>query len=255
MASPAQNSDRILREARQSLTAQRAGGRRVASIGRGSAELKSRHLQAKLTRLALAVAGIVIAAMIAGPIIGGIGIVGLFYTVLAAAAAMFVLARYPRLKPPVQARLNEGDVRTMVARTELWLEAQRPALPAPAVALVDQLGIQLDALGLQLEGLDPLQPAAVEVRKLVGEHLPEMVSSYRRIPVHLRQEERGGRTPDQQLADGLGKISAEIDQVTRQLAAGDLDKLAIRGRFLDYKYGGALEGPDDTGNGAREVKP
>ena len=251
MASPAQNSDRIMREARQSLTAQRAGGRRVASIGRGSAGLKSRHLKAKLTRLALAVAGIVIAAMIAGSIIGGIGIAGLFYTVLAAVAAMFVLARYPQLKPPVQARLNEGDVRTMVARTELWLESQRPALPAPAVALVDQLGIQLDALGLQLEGLDPLQPAAVEVRKLVGEHLPEMVSSYRRIPVHLRQEERGGRTPDQQLADGLGKISAEIDQVTRQLAAGDLDQLAIRGRFLDYKYGGALEGPDHAG----EVKP
>lgn len=246
MASPAHDSARTMAEARQSLTRQRAGGRRVASIGRGSAELKARHLKGKLVRVMLALAGIVIAAMVAGTIIGGIGIEGLFLTVLVGFAVMFLLARYPRLKPPVQARLNEGDVRTMVARTELWLELQRPALPAPAVELVDQLGVQLDALGLQLEGLDPLQPAAVEVRKLVGEHLPEMVSSYRRIPAHLRQEDRGGRTPDQQLADGLGKISAEIDQVTRQLAAGDLDKLAVRGRYLDYKYGGALEGPDPT---------
>ena len=246
MASPAHDSTRTLAEARQSLARQRAGGRRVASIGRGSAELKARHLKGKLVRVMLALAGIVIAAMVAGTIIGGIGIEGLFLTVLAGLTAMFILARYPRLKPPVQARLNEGDVRTMVARTELWLESQRPALPAPAVELVDQLGVQLDALGLQLEGLDPLQPAAVEVRKLVGEHLPEMVSSYRRIPAHLRQEDRGGRTPDQQLADGLGKISAEIDQVTRQLAAGDLDKLAVRGRYLDYKYGGALEGPDSA---------
>ena len=247
MASPAHNSQAIMSAAQRSLAEQRAGGRR-RSIGRGSAELKARHFKAKLTRVVLAVAGIVIAAMVAGTIIGGIGIEGLFYTVLAGAAAMFVLARYPRLKPPVQARINEGDVRTMVGRTELWLEAQRPALPAPAVELVDRLGVQLDALGLQLEGLDPLQPAAVEVRKLVGEHLPEMVSSYRRIPVHLRGEERGGRTPDQQLADGLGKISAEIDQVTRQLAAGDLDKLAMRDRFLDYKYGGALEGPPADGD-------
>jgi len=246
LASPAHDSTRTLAEARQSLARQRAGGRRVASIGRGSAELKARHLKGKLVRVMLALAGIVIAAMVAGTIIGGIGIEGLFLTVLAGLTAMFILARYPRLKPPVQARLNEGDVRTMVARTELWLESQRPALPAPAVELVDQLGVQLDALGLQLEGLDPLQPAAVEVRKLVGEHLPEMVSSYRRIPAHLRQEDRGGRTPDQQLADGLGKISAEIDQVTRQLAAGDLDKLAVRGRYLDYKYGGALEGPDSA---------
>lgn len=249
MASPAHDSARTMAAARQSLAHQRAGGRRVASIGRGSAELKKRHLKGKLTRVMLAIAGIVIAAMVAGTIIGGIGIEGLFYAVLAGIAATFLLARYPRLQPPVQARLNEGDVGTMVARTELWLESQRPALPAPAVQLVDQLGVQLDALGLQLQGLDPQQPAAVEVRKLVGEHLPEMVSSYRRIPAHLRTEDRGGRTPDQQLTDGLGKISAEIDQVTRQLAAGDLDKLAIRGRYLDYKYGGALEGPDNTEEG------
>ena len=243
MKSPAQQNEVILREARASLIRQREGGRRVRSIGRGSAELKTRHYKAKLTRIVVTVAGIVLAAMVAGTIIGGIGIEGLFYAALAGLAATFLLGRYPRLKPPPRERLNEGDVRTMVGRTELWLESQRPALPAPAVQLVDQIGVQLDALGLQLEGLEPNQPAAIEVRKLVGEHLPEMVSTYRRIPAHLRTEDRGGRTPDEQLADGLSKISAEIDQVTRQLAAGDLDNLAIRGRYLDYRYGGELEGP------------
>jgi hypothetical protein len=161
--------------------------------------------------------------------------------VLAAVGVAVILGRYPRMRVPAQAQLNQGDARTMVARTELWLENQRPALPPPAVQLVDQIGVQLDALGLQLEGIGE-QPATVEVRKLVGEHLPEMVSSYRRIPAHLRREPRAdGRTPDQQLTDGLGKISGEIDQITRQLAAGDLDKLAVRGRFLEYKYGDALD--------------
>ena len=231
----------IMRAARDSLRGQREGGRR-RSIGRGSAELKTRHYKAKLTRVVAAVVGVVIAAMVAGTIIGGIGVEGLFYAVLAGVAAAIVLGRYPRLKPPPQARLNEGDARTMVARTELWLEGQRPALPPPAVELVDRLGVQLDALGLQLEGIAE-QPATVEVRKLVGEHLPEMISTYRRIPAHLRKEQRGdGRTPDQQLSDGLGKISAEIDQITRQLAAGDLDTLAVRGRFLEYKYGDGLDG-------------
>jgi hypothetical protein len=119
--------------------------------------------------------------------------------------------------------------------------AQRPALPAPAVNLIDQIGVQLDGLGLQLEGVDPAEPAVAEVRKLVGEHLPGMVESYRRIPANLRREQRDGRNADQQLTDGLGKISQEIDAVTRQLAAGDLDALAVRGRFLDYKYGDGLE--------------
>ncbi|HUQ13437.1 MAG TPA: hypothetical protein VM055_04095 [Novosphingobium sp.] len=241
MKSPAQQNEVILRDARASLARQREGGRRVRSIGRGSAELKTRHYKAKLTRIVVTVVGIVLAAMVAGTIIGGIGIEGLFYAALVGVAATIMLGRYPRLKPPPRERLNEGDVRTMVGRTELWLESQRPALPAPAVQLVDQIGLQLDALGLQLQGIDPNQPAAVEVRKLVGEHLPEMVSTYRRIPAHLRTEERSGRTPDQQLADGLGKISAEIDQVTRQLAAGDLDSLAVRDRYLDYRYGGEIE--------------
>jgi len=81
-----------------------------------------------------------------------------------------------------------------------------------------------------------------QVRSLVGEHLPGMVETWRRIPAHLRKEERGGRNADQQLADGLAKISGEIDEITRQLAAGDIDALAVRGRYLDYAYGNALEG-------------
>ena len=248
MPNEAHQHTQIMRAARQSLNEQRLGGRR-RSIGRGSAELKTRHYTAKLTRIVVAVVGIVLAAMIAGVVIDGIGFTGLFVAALAVLAAVAVFGRYPRLKPPPQARLNEGDARTMVARTELWLEGQRPALPPPAVELVDRIGVQLDALGLQLEGVGD-QPAAVEVRKLVGEHLPEMISTYRRIPGHLRHEPRGdGRTPDQQLADGLGKISGEIDQITRQLAAGDLDSLAVRGRFLDYKYGGALD--DRSGEAER----
>jgi hypothetical protein len=157
---------------------------------------------------------------------------------LAVVACTFLFSNFPRVRVPKLGDLNTGDVRQMVARTELWLEHQRPALPPPAVTLVDQIGVQLDALGVQLEGVDPAHPSAREVRKLVGEHLPGMVDSYRKIPASLRKEERAGRTPDEQLVDSLGKISAEIDSVTRQLADGALDDLAIKTRYLDYRYGG-----------------
>lgn len=241
MANEAHQSQEIMAAARRSLADQRAGGRR-RSIGRGSAELKTRHYKAKLARVVVAVVGIVVAAMVAGTIIGGIGIEGLFYAALVAVAVAVVLGRYPRMKVPALGQLNTGDARTMVARTELWLENQRPALPAPAVQLVDQIGVQLDSLGLQLETVGE-QPATVEVRKLVGEYLPEMITNYRSIPAHLRNEMRAdGRTPSEQLSDGLGKISGEIDHISRQLAAGNLAGLETRGRFLDYKYGDALDG-------------
>ena len=55
---------------------------------------------------------------------------------------------------------------------------------------------------------------------------------------HAPTEEHAGKTADQRLTESLGKISTEIDSVTRQLASGAIDNLAIKTRYLDYKYGG-----------------
>lgn len=237
MADSTRQSDAILRDARQSLVTQQAGGhhRRAGSIGRGSAQIKAKHLANRLAAAAIGIAGVLVAAGIVGAIIGGIGFWGVMLTGLAIAGVVGVsVAR--KIKVPKRADLNRGDVRQLVGRTELWLEHQRPALPPPAVQIVDQLGLQLDALGQQLATVDQLHPQVQEVRKLVGEHLPETIDAYRRIPAHLRREERAGSTPDRQIADSLGKISQEIDSVTRLLAEGSLDDLAIRTRYLDYRY-------------------
>ncbi|WP_170004373.1 hypothetical protein [Pseudopontixanthobacter vadosimaris] len=245
MAREAHDSDRILNAASQSLAVQRAGGRRAGvskSIGQRSADIKIRHWMAKLKRIVLAIGAIVIAAMVAGLVLDGIGFIGVMVTLLAMIAAVVALATFPRIKAPTRADLqkglDKGDVRQLVGNTEIWLEHQRPALPPPAVDVVDRIGVQLDALGLQLETVDQTHPAAREVRKLVGQHLPEMVDSYRKVPTHLRGEARGGASPDEQVTQGLEKISLEIDSVTRQLADGALDDLAIKHRYLDYRYGG-----------------
>lgn len=245
--SPAHDSDRVLADARRSLELQRDGVRRLTaesrSIGRRSRELKNRHFLGRIWRMMLGVAGVIVAAMIAGLVVGGIGFSGLFFTALAALMVAAVLLRYPRLKVPSRQQLAQGSLKTIVGNTELWLETQRRALPAPAVRVVDQLGVQLDALGLQLDQVGEALPAATEIRKLVGEHLPELVASYTAIPAHLRSEPRSGRTPDEQLTESLTRISAEIDSVTRQLADGSIDDLAIKARYLDYKYGAALVEP------------
>ncbi|WP_296674676.1 hypothetical protein [Novosphingobium sp.] len=241
MAGEAHQHQQIMRAAGTSLVTQRAGGRRAGSIGRRSAALKRDHLFRKLVRISLAVGGIVVAAMVAGLILDGIGWTGIIVTMLAMVGAVSLLGTFPRIKVPTIDSLSSGDTKTLVGQTELWLERQRPALPAPAVSLVDQIGSQLDALGLQLDGLDSNTPAAHDVRKLVGETLPNLVSTYTSIPRHLRAEQQAGRSPDQQLTESLGKISTEIDSVTRQLAAGAIDNLAIQTRYLDYKYGEGLD--------------
>ena len=63
----------------------------------------------------------------------------------------------------------------------------------------------------------------------------------------MRYEERGGTNPTKQLLGSLETISFEIDSVTRQLAAGAIDNLAIRTRYLDYKYGEGIAADGKAG--------
>lgn len=244
-------SDRLIEEGRSLVRDNQSGGRHRAgpSIGEGSRKVRRKNFITRIKLIAASLFAIIVASSVAGIVLNGIGFVGVMITFLAIVAAVVIFGQYPKTKVPGRQDLaRTQDARQLVARTELWLEHQRPALPPPAVKAVEDIGVQLDALGLQLEHVDPAHPAASETRKLVGEVLPEMIDSYRKIPGHLRNEERGGSTPDQQLVESLGKIGKEIGHVTRQLAEGSLDDLAIRTRYLDYKYGDA-EGLPAPGKG------
>ncbi|APE27819.1 hypothetical protein [Aurantiacibacter gangjinensis] len=242
MADSTQDSDEILRAAKASLQTQRDGGyhRRSGSIGEGSRGLKRSVWAKRIRNMVIAVFTMFLAAGIAGAMFNGIGFWGVMTLLIGVILAVTIFSSFPKVKVPQRADLvRTQDARQLVARTELWLEHQRAALPAPAARILDDLGTQLDALGQQLEHVDPAHPAAGEVRKLVGEILPKTIESYTRIPAHLRREERAGSTPDAQLTRSLGKISKEVDSVTRQLAEGSLDDLAIKDRYLDYRYGDA----------------
>tara|TARA_B100001179_G_scaffold134922_1_gene96972 strand:- start:2001 stop:2774 length:774 start_codon:yes stop_codon:yes gene_type:complete len=243
------DSERIMRESRQSLVENRAGGRhrKAGSIGRGSAEKKRSDLLKMARNIGIATVGIVVLAMVIGVVIGGLGFGGLMTTALILLAAWLLIGMMGRTKTPERSELNKGDPKQMVARTELWLEAQRPALPAPAVQLVDDLGVKLDTLGQQLATAPAGHDAIRDIRELVGDTLPEMVESYTRVPPTMRGEAHAGATADARLVEGLGKISQEIDSINRQLANGALDDLAVQHRYLGYRYG---EGPGQDGAAA-----
>ena len=242
MSGEANQSAQIIGAAKRSLVDQRAGGRR-RSIGQGAAAIRTGHYWRKVRNIALAGAVLWFGTAILGSIIGGIGFTGLLAAIGASAAAVYVFGKYPAFKMPTRADLDPTgtDVRTLVGRTELWLENQRRALPPPAAQLVDQIGLQLDGLAAQLADVDQAHPKAAEVRKLVGEHLPNVIDGYRKIPDNLRYEDRAGTNPNQQFMGGLERISDEIDSITRQLAVGAIDNLAITTRYLDYKYGDAID--------------
>lgn len=207
-------------------------------IGTKSVALRRQHLYKKLGRMLIAGGVLLLGAAIFGALIQPLGFTGLLalFVLLIGVAVLF--GKWPPFPEPRQADLPKADLKQLAGRTEIWLEAQRPALPAPARQLVDGIGVQLDLLAPQLQTLDPATPAAANIRKLVGEDLPELVAGYQRIPAGLRKEAHAGRTPDETLVGGLKMLESEIGNAARSLAAGELDKLATRERYLQLKYQG-----------------
>ncbi|AQR74005.1 hypothetical protein [Sphingomonas sp. LM7] len=199
----------------------------------------------RVTRIAIADAAIIVGAIVFAIAVAPLGIMGAMLVALLLVVATIVFAALPAGggAPEVE-QLSQIPLKALPRTTEHWLDTQRPALPAPVHGLVDSIGVKLEFLAPQLALLDEKSPAAGEVRKLVGEQLPELIKGYARVPEPLRRVERNGLTPDQQLAQGLQVIDDEIAEMSAQLAQGDLDLLATRGRYLQIKYqGDEVSGP------------
>src|SRR3546814_10210491 len=108
--------------------------------------------------------------------------------VCSSALAGLLVAMLPGEKRVRTEALADTALTALPLQTEIWLENQRKALPAPAVTLVDSIGVKLEALAPQLERLGEQAPAAQDIRNLLADHLPELVTGYRSIPEPLRRE-------------------------------------------------------------------
>jgi len=207
-------------------------------VGTGEARMR-RQRQAEVGKRLGRIVGVDIAILIATMVIGWImpiGMGGFLVMLLLLIAATIGLAIFPLVPEPSADKLVEVPLKVLPMQTEQWLIRQRASLPVVAHPLLDAIGAKLDTLAPQLATLDEGEPAAAEVRKLIGEQLPELLKGYAKVPEPLRRVPRNGATPDQQLVDSLKLIDSEIAEMSAQLAQGDLDSLATRGRYLQIKY-------------------
>jgi hypothetical protein len=182
-------------------------------------------------------AAILIVAAVVG-LVFPLGIFGALAVLILMVAATCAIAFAPTARAPSLESLKAAPVKQLPSQTARWLHSQRAALPAPAITLADRIGARLQELEPQLANLDPETPAAAEVRKLVGEQLPDFVKGYTAVPSSLRAQPRNGQTPDAQLVDGLKVIDEQLADMSAQLAQGDLDNFATRGRYLQIRYQG-----------------
>lgn len=230
-------SDRVLADAEAVL--QRHGDRR-RSLSARARQRRGAALMRKAKWACWSVLAILIGSMVAGFFLplGTTGVMIVLGLIIAALLMIALIPSEPRIRTQA---LAAAPISALPLQTEIWLDNQRKALPAPAVALADSIGVKLETLAPQLERLTDQEPAAQEIRKLLSDHLPELVTGYESIPAPLRRQERNGRIPEQQLVEGLNVIDTELARISETLASGDIDKLAVQNRFLELKYQEAKE--------------
>jgi hypothetical protein len=230
-------SDRVLADAEAVL---RRHSDRGQSLSARARQRRNAGLMRKIKYAFWAMLAILLASAVAGMVLP-LGTTGVMIALGVMIAALLLIALAPAESRVKTEALAATDLTALPLKTEIWLENQRKALPAPAVTLIDSIGVKLEILAPQLERLGEQEPAAQEIRRLLADHLPELVTGYQSIPQPLRREERNGRVPEKQLIDGLSVIDAEIGRMSESLASGDLDKLATQNRFLELKYQEAKE--------------
>jgi len=222
--------------------------RRVSPEGRARAAKEQQRRQKARNRVIgrCVLAGIAIALVLwaVNALVMPVGAAALIAAIIAFVAACVTISVMARERPATRAMLGAAALHQLPEQTGAWLETQRPALPAPAVTLIDAIGVRLGALTPQLARLEPNGPAAEAVRKLLCTELPALLDGYQEIPATLRDQPRGdGQSANAHLLHGLGVIDSEVSRMTEQLARGAFDELATQNRYLELKYdgGGALE--------------
>ncbi|MEA3003736.1 MAG: hypothetical protein QOH81_2524 [Sphingomonadales bacterium] len=195
----------------------RAVGRRVANMG-------------------MAIAALVVATIAFGLFVGPIGINGLFLVSLATLAILILFSVWPM--EPKKVEYNEQlPTRTVVRQLDGLLVRERTALPAPAARRIDAISAQLPMLESRLGEADPLDPLALDARRLMGRHLPDLIDRYERVPAAYRQERDGeGLTVDERLVKSLDAAREALDEIGAKLAKSDRDAFETQGRFIESRY-------------------
>jgi hypothetical protein len=133
--------------------------------------------------------------------------------------------------------LPSSDLGKLPEQTEAWIEAERKLLPWAAQTELDHISQKLGELAPQLRGVSADTPAGGDLKRLIGDDLPKLVASYRKLPASLSQEPfYDGPSPEQKLIDGLTLIHGELGRLQSRLARADLHALAEHQRYLELKY-------------------
>jgi hypothetical protein len=197
---------------------------------------RSRRRRRVMSRFMRIVAGwlaVVVGAAVFSATVAPLGFWGILIVPLLLLMVTLLLIRWPAGADEALPTLEKAEGPVLAPRVEAWLDARRPALPAPARSEVDRIMVQLNSLGPELARVEAKRPEAADAQRLMADHLPRLVESFEAIPPAVRNREpEAGK----QLAAGLRVVGDELRRINERLAAERLEALEAEGRFLESRW-------------------
>ncbi len=221
--------------------ANRDDGRRLGAMVRPRTRRGTAARARRIATMLMVLGGLVVAAVAFGLFVGPIGLRGLFLLAVLMMGVLLAASFWPSASAaaakPVQPFREDMPNRAVVQRLGSLLAANRAALPPVAAQRAQAIQAQLPLLESRLAELNPLDPLAQDARRLMGQHLPELIERYERVPRQYRGERDGeGKSIDERLVASLDAAHGAIDDLSRQLSQADVAGFQTQGRFIETRY-------------------
>ncbi|QAY75170.1 hypothetical protein [Sphingosinicella sp. BN140058] len=160
--------------------------------------------------------------------------------VAAGAAAVVGMAASGLWQGRKPATFSREELAALPCQAEEWLLEQRLLLPDSVSPTLDAILVNLGDLPGHLAEADPRSTLAWDARKLIGEHLPNLVEAWCKLPAVTRERDPETR---RRFEDGLGTIAEEIARLTEEASRDERMRVETHGRFLDARYRDGLSDP------------
>ncbi len=161
---------------------------------------------------------------------------------IVALPTIFLIAIVLMFQPTRHARRAEVEGRAtlqslpldeLAARAEEGLLDRCDALPGHALPAADRIMGRLRELQPELGALDPGAPIAGDARRLIGQHLPQLIDAWFQLPDSARAPRSES---SRRLAESLDIVAGELEHLLDLCSRDRQSDFDTHSRFIETRY-------------------
>jgi hypothetical protein len=206
---------------------------------------KKRRMQRKMEEIGRRArrSGFIMAGLLAGLLVASIVDPVIFVAWIFALPAILFIGVLLMFQPTRHSRRMESEARLTpetlplpehAVRAEEGLLDRCDELPGRALAAADRIMANLREMQPHLYEFGPGdEELAGEIRRLAGQHLPQLVDSYLALPAQTRAS---GSESSRRVTESLGIVADEMDHLLERCCRDRQSDFDTHSRFIETRY-------------------